>query len=52
MAKMTMKGFEKSATDRKMDARKGAPKEGSKADRKIDKAALAKMNKSRGAKRG
>lgn len=45
MAKMTMKKFEASKMDAKMDSRKGAPKEGSKADRAIDKKAVAKMNK-------
>lgn len=52
MAKMTMKRFEKTGADKKMD-RAGAKKagvpvkkwEGSKADRKADKAAVAKANK-------
>ena len=52
MTKTTMKAFEKSKTDKKMD-KAGAKKagvsvkkwEGSKADRKADKSALAKINK-------
>lgn len=52
MAKMTMKAFEKTAMDKKMD-KSGAKKagvpmkkwEGSKADDKADKKAMAKMNK-------
>ena len=44
MAKMTMKQFEKSATDKKLDKKNGY-KEGSKKDMAADKAALAKMNK-------
>jgi hypothetical protein len=45
MAKMTPKQFERSAIDKRMDSRKGAPKEGSKADRAADKKALDKVNK-------
>lgn len=40
--KMTMKAFEKSAMDRKADAKSGM-KEGSKSDKAQDKAGLAKM---------
>ena len=51
MAKMTMKKFEKTAADKKID-REGAKKagvsmkkwEGSAADKKADKAAVKKMN--------
>lgn len=55
MAKMTMKAFEKTAMDKKMD-KAGAKKsgmsmkkwEGSPADDKADKKAIAKMNKGKG----
>jgi len=44
MAKMTMKKWEGSAADRKIDKAKGY-KEGSKADMKADKAAVKKANR-------
>jgi hypothetical protein len=44
MAKMTMKKWEGSTADRKIDKAKGY-KEGSKADMKADKAAVKKINK-------
>ena len=44
MAKMTMKKWEGSKADNKMDKAKGY-KEGSKADMKADKAAVKKANK-------
>lgn len=44
--KMTMKKFEGSKADKIADKKKGA-KEGSKADMKVDRAALAKINKKR-----
>lgn len=44
MKKMTMKQFEKSSMDRKMDTRL---KEGSKADVRADRKALSKVNKGR-----
>jgi hypothetical protein len=47
--KMTMKGWEKSAMDRKMDKKSGA-KEGSKKDKALDKKGLAAYNKSKGCK--
>lgn len=43
--KMTMRQFEKSSADKKMDKN---VKEGSAADRRMDKAALAKINRKRG----
>jgi hypothetical protein len=48
MAKMPgfmMAKFEKSKADKKMDAKKGAPKEGSKADMKMDKKAMGAFMK-------
>ena len=47
MAKMSkmMAKFEKSKMDKKMDAMKGAPKEGSKADMKMDKKAMGAFMK-------
>lgn len=45
MKKMTMKQYEKSSIDKKLDSKKWAPKEWSKADKKIDKAKLKKINK-------
>lgn len=42
-AKSAMKMWEKSPADKKQDAMKGAPREGSKADMKIDKAGAKKM---------
>jgi len=44
MAKMTMKQWEKSPMDKKIDKASGF-KEGSKKDRNLDKAALALVNK-------
>lgn len=44
--KMSMAQWEKSAADKKMDAKKGI-KEGSAKDKKLDKAGLAKVNKGR-----
>lgn len=44
MVKMTMKKFEKSAADRRMDKRQGF-KEGSKKDVAADRKAVAKINK-------
>jgi len=44
MAKITMKKWEGSKADRKIDKAKGY-KEGSKADMKADKAAVKKANK-------
>lgn len=46
---MTMKQYEKSAADKKMDKAKGY-KEGSKADMAADRKGLAKMNAKRGKK--
>lgn len=43
--KMTMKKWENSKMDEKLDKKKWAPKEWSKADMKIDKAAVKKINK-------
>lgn len=43
--KMTMKQFEKSAVDKKADKAGKHGKEGSKKDVRMDKAALAKINK-------
>jgi hypothetical protein len=43
MPAFMMAKFEKSAADKKMDAKKGAPKEGSKADMKADKAGMKAM---------
>lgn len=40
MAKKMMKMFEKGAADKKMDGKKGAPKEGSKMDKGADKKAF------------
>ena len=42
MPSFMMAKFEKSAADKKMDGKKGAPKEGSKADMKMDMAAMSK----------
>lgn len=50
--KPTMKDYENSAKDKKMDARKGAPKEGSKADKAEDKKGLKKMKANFAAKGG
>lgn len=44
MAKMTMKRYEKSTADRKMDASGKYGKEGSKKDMAVDKKAVARMN--------
>jgi hypothetical protein len=43
MPSFMMAKFEKSAADKKMDGKKGAPKEGSKADMKADKAGAKAM---------
>lgn len=48
MPSFMMAKFEKSKGDKKMDAKKGAPKEGSKADMKADKSAMSKMGYSKG----
>ena len=50
--KMSMKDWEKSAMDKKQDAklRKKGVKEGSKEDMKMDKKGLAAYNKSKGCK--
>lgn len=42
--KMTPAKWEKTAADKKMDAKPGAPKEGSAADRKSDMAGIKKAN--------
>jgi hypothetical protein len=42
MAKMTMKKYETSKMDKKMDTKKGMPKEGSKAEMKMDRMAIFK----------
>ena len=44
---MTMKQYEKSSADRKADASGKHGKEGSAKDKKMDKAALAKINAKR-----
>jgi hypothetical protein len=44
MAKMSMKKYEGSAADRKIDKQKGY-KEGSKADMRADRSAVKKANK-------
>ena len=43
MAKMTLKSYEKTAYDKRMDKTGKHPKEGSKKDVKMDKAAMRKM---------
>ncbi len=40
-----MVAFEKSAADKKMDSKKGAPKEGSKKDMAMDRKAMSKGKK-------
>ena len=50
MAKMTMKQYEKSAADRKADKAGKHGMEGSAKDKRMDKAALAKINAKRKAK--
>ena len=41
--KPSMKAYEKSSADKKMDMKKGAPKEGSRKDMAADKAGAQKM---------
>ena len=50
MAKTTMKNWESSKADEKMDRKKGFS-EGSKADQKADRSAVAKINGKKGGRK-